>query len=645
MTSQAGVALVARPQAQTSRAYGRLITFGILVLAAALYGAALRGLPLWEDSRLIRDAGTDSFRECFTRPFLGAYFRPLVSLSFWVDHRLWAGEPFMYHQTNILLHVLTTAVWIGALRAAFGSRRIALVGGLLFAVQPAQVSTVAWIGGRTDSLCALWVALFAWTLILAARSTDRRRVLLLSLSTAAFALALLTKEQALLLLPLAPLALRCFAPAGQAGERRVAWRETVPFVLAGIGFLALWLAIGPKLPLSAPHALGYKIGLFGRTLTYYALLLLLPTPQAMHSVTVISLERAGFWSALSGFALLAVSLALIRRWLRSEPAAAWFLALVVLSLLPVSNLMPLGSLIVAPFRAGVAGLGVAALLAWAIAGGRRGETVPTWRWVAGGVFAVWCCGLTAWGAMQWTDQPAIFATMARYDPGSMYVREGIIGALMEAKRPAQARDHAEAFLTWIFGSRAWQEPASAVREFRQNPQVVARIHSSNGDKRRPQRAVADLLTNLAYGRFGIEDRAGALVAFQTGSALDPDNPSVNLGLGRWHYAARDWPQAARYLKQSIAVNPRVPVSHVLLASCYEQQGQWQAACAEYDAAVDLQPWDGAGYVALARAQMQGGDRAAARATLEAGLHHAETSVDEIKLKLANLSSQTQDTPR
>ncbi|HZP81248.1 MAG TPA: hypothetical protein VFB21_06400, partial [Chthonomonadaceae bacterium] len=163
MTSQVGVAPVVQPQVQTSRSYGRLIMFGILILASVLYGPALRGLPIWEDNQLIRAAGTDSLRECFTRPFLDAYFRPLVSLSFLVDHHFWAGEPFMYHQTNILLHVLTTAVWISALQAAFRNWWIAPVGGLMFAVQPAQVSTVAWIGGRTDSLCALWVALFVWT--------------------------------------------------------------------------------------------------------------------------------------------------------------------------------------------------------------------------------------------------------------------------------------------------------------------------------------------------------------------------------------------------------------------------------------------------------------------------------------------------
>jgi Flp pilus assembly protein TadD len=643
--SQGCTLSIARPREKARFSFWRLSCFAILILSAVIYGAALHGLPIWEDDRLIASGGTGGLVQCFTTPFLGAYFRPLVSVSFFLDHYFWIGEPFMYHQTNILLHVLTTAALIGALRAAFGSRRIALVGGLLFAVQPAQVSTVAWIGGRTDSLCALWIALFAWAVIRAAQTAGRKRGLLLGLGVVAYALALLTKEQAVLLLPLVPLAFRCFRPASQEKSQEIAWRESLPFALASLGFLALWFAIGPKLPPTASHTLGYKLGLCGRTLTYYALLLVAPTPQWMHTVTVISLERAGIWSILTGYALLALALALVVRWLRFAPAAAWFLALVVLSLLPVSNLLPLGSLIVAPFRAGVAGLGIAALCGWAIAGVAssvlrqpRPMASPAWRWAVGGLFAAWCLGLTVWGAGQWYDQPKIFATMVRYDPGSTYVREGIIGSLMEAHQPAQARAQAESMLDWYFGSHAWQQPASAVRAFEQDPQVEARIHSSNGDKRVPRRALADLFTHLAYSRLACDDTSGALAAFQTGAALDPNNPSVNLGLGRQYYAARDWPQAIHYLHLSVQVNPRVPASHILLGSSYEQQRQWKAACAEYDATIDLQPWDGTGYLALAGAQGKEGDYVAACATLEAGLHHAESDREEMQQKLTRFQS-------
>src|SRR5690242_14603812 len=173
----------------------RLACLAILLLAAGVYMPTLSGMPIWEDSRLI--GGYDSIQECFTKPFLGDYFRPLTALSFYIDHALSGHEPFLYHQTNILIHVLTTAVLIGLFLAAFRSRAVALLGALLFAVQPAQVSTVAWIGGRTDSLCALWVALFGWGLVTGIQADERKRTWRLGIAWLAFGAAILTKEQSL----------------------------------------------------------------------------------------------------------------------------------------------------------------------------------------------------------------------------------------------------------------------------------------------------------------------------------------------------------------------------------------------------------------------------------------------------------------
>jgi hypothetical protein len=132
----------------------RLACLAIVVVSGLLYLPVLSGLAIWDDHSLIAGSGIGggkSLIDCFTEPFLKHYFRPLVSISFFLDHRLWGTGTFFYHQTNILIHVLTTAFLLGLLQTAFSNRRIALAGALVFALQPTQVSTVAWIGGRTDS--------------------------------------------------------------------------------------------------------------------------------------------------------------------------------------------------------------------------------------------------------------------------------------------------------------------------------------------------------------------------------------------------------------------------------------------------------------------------------------------------------------
>ena len=192
----------------------RIASIVIVLLSGLIYLPVIHGTVIWDDKEILLGRGIgapQSILQCFMRPFLFHYYRPLTSVSFLIDHWMWGSNTFGYHLTNILLHVLTTAVLIGVIAAAFPNRPfVALVDAFLFAVQPVQVSTVAWIGGRTDSLSTFWIAVFFWTIITGARGEGIRRRRLLALSVLCFALAALSKEQALAVAPLGPLALICF---------------------------------------------------------------------------------------------------------------------------------------------------------------------------------------------------------------------------------------------------------------------------------------------------------------------------------------------------------------------------------------------------------------------------------------------------
>ena len=192
----------------------RIAVYAILLLSAAVYLPSIDGLALWDDRSLIGAYRT--LRQCIDTPFLQHYFRPLVSITFFLEWRAWGRDAFYCHLDNILIHTATTGALIGLLRTLFPNRSsgvptqvrpntvIPLLGGLLFAVQPAQISTVAWIGGRTDSLCTLFLTLFLWTLVLSAKTCGARGWSWTALSAILFGLALLTKEQALAVLPLVP---------------------------------------------------------------------------------------------------------------------------------------------------------------------------------------------------------------------------------------------------------------------------------------------------------------------------------------------------------------------------------------------------------------------------------------------------------
>ena len=123
---------------------------------------------------------------------------------------------------------------------------------------------------------------------------------------------------------------------------------SIPFILTGFATVGAWFAFYPSPHQPVLHNLLAQCALAGRTMTYYAVLLLMPTERWMHQLSVGTLEHYGVWPILSGYLILFTAVVLMLRSMRRSPACAWFLAFVLTTLLPVCNLLPLPSLVIAP---------------------------------------------------------------------------------------------------------------------------------------------------------------------------------------------------------------------------------------------------------------------------------------------------------
>ena len=640
-----------------------------LTISGAMYLPAMSGLPIWDDHALISGSGIGggkSVAACFSEPFLLHYFRPLVSVSFFLDHKLSGSGPFFYHQTNLLIHVITTLLCIVLFRAAFGSRLIAVAGALAFAVQPAQVSTVAWIGGRTDSLCTMWLTLFAWALIRSAQTHSLQRGGWTALSTVGFGLALFTKEQAIGMLPLVPLAHCFFASTA----RKAAWRDglrcSIPYVVTGAAFIAAWLAVYPAPHPPVMHGLAEQAALAGRTLTYYTALLAAPTPGGLHLLSVGTLERWGLWSILPGYAVLGAMVLFCIRGFRGHPGAAWFCAFVVLGMLPVSNLIPLPSLVVAPYRVGMCGPGVAALLAYLFVHGyRRAVSAASLRSIesaavgtpplpgrpksrrssvalartgmaAGGLLLLWCAGLTWWGAGRWQDERMIFATIVRYDPDSIVARFNLTTALLKLHRSGPALVELDQLMTRLFRSREWLDQKMALAALERDPRILVRIRENQGNTIRPELWLAALYGQRGFALLDARDREGARRSFAVGLAIERSNDDVNLGIAQMEYDAGRYRKAAGYLRVVVAGHPRRAEAHMLLGHTLAAMGRWRAARAELETWASLQPWCGQAQVEVAQANCRLGDYAGAQARLQYALSNSICDVEEVRARLRDL---------
>jgi hypothetical protein len=295
----------------------------LLAAALALYGNTLGNDFVWDD-RLSAAAPSLAART-------GAFYRPVVMLSFKLDGSLWGGWAGGFHLTNVVAHA--AVAWLLrtlALAAGMGAG-VALVAALLFLAHPVQSEAVAYISGRTDILCAFWLllALLAW------RRARRGADVFALATSAALALALLSKETAVLV----PLVLLLPAPRAETGDAGVGLPEVAaarpPFPLLPLLVAGTWLLVsGPGL---------YPRGLAGRlpaiALAAFGYLRLLLWPLDLH------LERftpvAG-WSpaAIGAVGVLAVAGAGLFALARRLPGGVLFLGLAALLYAPVSGVIP-----------------------------------------------------------------------------------------------------------------------------------------------------------------------------------------------------------------------------------------------------------------------------------------------------------------
>ncbi|MCS6904532.1 MAG: tetratricopeptide repeat protein [Bacteroidia bacterium] len=160
----------------------------------------------------------------------GGRYRPLSIITFAIEHSLWGDIPQISHFINVLLYCTTAFVlwyWLYRYVTSFWP---ALIATLIFIVHPTHVEAVANIKGRDEILSFLLITL---TLIFALKKQEQplRSTLWLFLSLISFSLALLAKENGLMLLGILPLTLYCLS---QTPQKKLL-SATLPYAIV-VGF-------------------------------------------------------------------------------------------------------------------------------------------------------------------------------------------------------------------------------------------------------------------------------------------------------------------------------------------------------------------------------------------------------------------------
>lgn len=337
------------------------------------------------ENDLVQDLST--LPEAMTSPYWPGEFgrevglwRPVTTGLIGLQWALWGENAAAFHALNVLLHGAVTALVV-LLLAELAPLALAFLAGLLFAVHPVHVEAVANVVGLAEVLSAV---LYLSACLIITRRKDDLGMVPGAAIVLLFALAFLTKESAVTLpgvLFLLDGARKNSSVGSALAYLRHRWALYASLVVVAGGVLVGRQAVlgsiaDPMAPLGADLLTESvpRIWTVATTWPHYFRLLFFPLDLSVdYSPAVIPIALGWSASGLLGVVLVLATLGLaLRLWGRTEmtphmrvPRVFSFGVMwVVITILPVSNVLFLSGILLAERTFYLPSVGFVAAFAW-----------------------------------------------------------------------------------------------------------------------------------------------------------------------------------------------------------------------------------------------------------------------------------------
>lgn len=321
----------------------RLLCLGAVLMGGLVYGNALNNPFVYDDYVSVVENPSIHPPLYLRSVLLYRATRPLVNASYAIDGALWGPQPFGFHLSSVVLHMLNVALlfllawrltedWQKKSGAAARPQVAATAAALLLAVHPLMTEAVGYISGRSELLCAMFFMIGMLSARHWMRDGGARWWMLTFVS---WILALASKESAVMF----PLVLfgydRLVLDTGSdaAGRRRRLLGLHLPMLTVAAAGGALRFAVFLFVEHQGGAAIHWQYGLVELDVfRRYLMLLVYPTGQSIfHQVAPIDgLLDLRAWLAIGVMAILVGGAWYMRRLNGMATFGAyWFLLLLV----------------------------------------------------------------------------------------------------------------------------------------------------------------------------------------------------------------------------------------------------------------------------------------------------------------------------
>jgi tetratricopeptide (TPR) repeat protein len=603
----------------------------IALACAWIYSPAASGGWIWDDFQEVASNPALKATGGLADAWLGRagpdYF-PLKTTFQWVEWRLWGDATLGYHLASIALHLLS-ALLLWRILAKLGVRT-AWLGGLVFAVHPLAVESVAWIAElkNTLSLPPLLLAIGAYL------NYDRDRRTRDLLGASAWFVAAMLCKSSVVMLPLVILLLAWWR------RGRVGWSDlkaSAPFlgISLVLGLVTVWFqehraVVDQDLGIGGIRE---RCALAARALVFYAGKSALPVGlMPAYPRWDAAAPGAGCWLAWLAVAIL-VGWAWRRRggWGRHALLGAGFFAL---NLVPVLGLVPMAYLRISWVADHFAYVSLAAAAGLAAAGMDRLLVAVKWPATA------WCSAAAVLAALAlesrglaaaYTGDEAFWSFAAARNPEAwiahdnlgmaLYGRGDVDGAIAQYREALRINPGDDAVHVNLGNALARTgRPLEAEAEYRE----AVRIRPDDTDARTDLGNLA-----LAAGRF-----ADAVREYEAVLRLRPADREVLRACAEARYrggnalgnAGRIAEAVAEY-SEALRLWPEHLQARANLGLAYSEEGRTAEAVAELEKAVRAKPDAAEAQAYLGLALVRAGRPAEAVPHYEAALKRDPDSAD------------------
>jgi Flp pilus assembly protein TadD len=596
----------------------------ILLIVFAAFYPALKGQFVNLDDNLyvtqnkaIRSISLANLKTISTSFFV-AHYQPVTIFSYSLEYHFFKLNPFNYHLTNLILHLLNCLLVFWVIYALSGKISVAGLTALLFGIHPLQVESVAWISERKNLLYAFFFlgAMVSYLYYLKKDQAKKYYFLCLFL----FILSLLSKSMALTL-PLVLLLLDYFT------SRKInpaAWIEKIPYFFLSLvcGLVALFAGSSLK-AFDYKSSYGFFTRLMGisRDIIFYLHKLLFP-----HQLSLLYPYAEIKPNLLYLYYFMAVVILLIALILASRYTKKVILGsgLFLLMVFPAIRFLPLEGTLTADRYVYLPSIGIFYLLAegclWLYRRKTKYYRLIRAFLISGLVIIAVLLSVLTWQRCRiWKDPLSLWNDVLGKYPGiaSAYNNRGVFFLSKREYRKALA-DFMQAvkikteypddptyrynptykhyYLNLGYSLRALGRNQEAIAVFqrfiKEAEEYSSLVRSSDfgGDKNKVMAVNRRAIEVEAYFELAnLEDLFGdsnkAIALYLRAIEVYPKNVNAHFYLGVLYVNLNRQEEAKIELARAIAIDPTFDPAYIKLAGIYKALGQKEELIALYQKAV------------------------------------------------------------